>query len=280
MCGPAPRPPRASVARPKPFSCRRGQPLLGHRSETASPSPGAVPAPPGAPKPQPRLLAPPLSPGQGRGGAPGSIPRGCRAAVRGAGLVPRAAEPGCPPRSWEPGCPPRGVAAAVGAGGGSRPLAASASVPVSSVSVAVAAAGCVAARAPAAHHVLGVLHCVCGGGRAGRVSDQCHDFLLGLEQYQSAAEGSRLLLVSDRLGTIHADADTHTRSPHPGSRVAAPRRGGKMSSGDVVCTGWLIKSPPEKKLKRYVSAEALLIWGGGGFSLKGSRHVVGVSLFL
>lgn len=33
-----------------------------------------------------------------------------------------------------------------------------------------------------------------------------------------------------------------------------------MSSGDVVCTGWLIKSPPEKKLKRYVSAEALLIF--------------------
>jgi len=33
-----------------------------------------------------------------------------------------------------------------------------------------------------------------------------------------------------------------------------------MSSGDVVCTGWLIKSPPEKKLKRYVSAEALLIY--------------------
>ncbi|CAH2315414.1 GRB2-associated-binding 3 isoform X1 [Pelobates cultripes] len=25
-----------------------------------------------------------------------------------------------------------------------------------------------------------------------------------------------------------------------------------MSAGDVVCTGWLIKSPPEKKLKRYV----------------------------
>uniref|UniRef100_A0A3B1J0F0 Si:ch73-92i20.1 n=1 Tax=Astyanax mexicanus TaxID=7994 RepID=A0A3B1J0F0_ASTMX len=24
-----------------------------------------------------------------------------------------------------------------------------------------------------------------------------------------------------------------------------------MSSGDVVCTGWLVKSPPEKKLKRY-----------------------------
>lgn len=27
----------------------------------------------------------------------------------------------------------------------------------------------------------------------------------------------------------------------------------KMSAGDVVCTGWLIKSPPEKKLKRFVS---------------------------
>lgn len=25
-----------------------------------------------------------------------------------------------------------------------------------------------------------------------------------------------------------------------------------MSAGDVVCTGWLIKSPPEKKLKRYI----------------------------
>lgn len=26
-----------------------------------------------------------------------------------------------------------------------------------------------------------------------------------------------------------------------------------MSAGDVVCKGWLIKSPPEKKLKRFVS---------------------------
>ncbi|MEQ2190592.1 GRB2-associated-binding protein 3 [Xenoophorus captivus] len=24
-----------------------------------------------------------------------------------------------------------------------------------------------------------------------------------------------------------------------------------MSAGDIVCTGWLIKSPPEKKLKRF-----------------------------
>lgn len=27
----------------------------------------------------------------------------------------------------------------------------------------------------------------------------------------------------------------------------------KMSGGDVVCSGWLRKSPPEKKLRRYVS---------------------------
>lgn len=27
-----------------------------------------------------------------------------------------------------------------------------------------------------------------------------------------------------------------------------------MSGGDVVCSGWLKKSPPEKKLRRYVSA--------------------------
>lgn len=26
-----------------------------------------------------------------------------------------------------------------------------------------------------------------------------------------------------------------------------------MSGGEVVCSGWLRKSPPEKKLKRYVS---------------------------
>lgn len=35
-----------------------------------------------------------------------------------------------------------------------------------------------------------VLHCAGGGGRAGRVGDQCHDFFRGLEPPQSAAEGS------------------------------------------------------------------------------------------
>lgn len=29
-----------------------------------------------------------------------------------------------------------------------------------------------------------------------------------------------------------------------------------MSSGDTVCTGWLVKSPPERKLQRYVSRGA------------------------
>lgn len=39
-------------------------------------------------------------------------------------------------------------------------------------------------------------------------------------------------------------------------RIASARRSvDKMSAEDVVFTGWLIKSPPEKKLKRYVSTE-------------------------
>ena len=31
------------------------------------------------------------------------------------------------------------------------------------------------------------------------------------------------------------------------------RKARTMSGGEVVCSGWLRKSPPEKKLKRYVS---------------------------
>lgn len=90
------------------------------------------------------------------------------------------------------------------------------------------------------HHVLGVLHCVRGGGRrAGRVSDQCHDFLPGPERCGSGAGGSSPI------------AGERGAAAHPRTRA---RSGGKMSSGDVVCTGWLIKSPPERKLKRYVSA--------------------------
>ena len=32
-----------------------------------------------------------------------------------------------------------------------------------------------------------------------------------------------------------------------------------MSGGDVVCSGWLRKSPPEKKLRRYVSAVVFIL---------------------
>lgn len=37
------------------------------------------------------------------------------------------------------------------------------------------------------------------------------------------------------------------------------KKGADMSGGDVVCSGWLRKSPPEKKLRRYVSALYILI---------------------
>lgn len=37
------------------------------------------------------------------------------------------------------------------------------------------------------------------------------------------------------------------------SREKEQKDGWKMSGGDVVCSGWLRKSPPEKKLRRYVS---------------------------
>lgn len=36
------------------------------------------------------------------------------------------------------------------------------------------------------------------------------------------------------------------------------KKGADMSGGDVVCSGWLRKSPPEKKLRRYVSAPYVL----------------------
>ena len=43
--------------------------------------------------------------------------------------------------------------------------------------------------------------------------------------------------------------------PPPPPRVQGEiPRSAAMSGGDVVCSGWLRKSPPEKKLRRYVSA--------------------------
>lgn len=41
-------------------------------------------------------------------------------------------------------------------------------------------------------------------------------------------------------------------------RERASEEGADMSGGDVVCSGWLRKSPPEKKLRRYVSALYIL----------------------
>lgn len=37
---------------------------------------------------------------------------------------------------------------------------------------------------------------------------------------------------------------------------AAAAAAATMSAGDAVCTGWLVKSPPERKLQRYVSRGA------------------------
>lgn len=123
-------------------------------------------------------------PGQSPSPAPGANPaepalhRGCGSPAEGCSPL-RLPFPGPPhPRGAGRGRAPPSPAACCGAGRGSRRWRWVSQPP----------AGW--RRAPAAHHVLGVLHCVCGGGRAGRVSDQCHDFLLGLEQYQSAAEGS------------------------------------------------------------------------------------------
>uniref|UniRef100_A0A8C6XZ27 GRB2 associated binding protein 3 n=1 Tax=Naja naja TaxID=35670 RepID=A0A8C6XZ27_NAJNA len=48
-----------------------------------------------------------------------------------------------------------------------------------------------------------------------------------------------------------------------------------MSAGHVVCTGWLIKSPPEKKLKRYVSR-----MGGGDIPSHLSLHPASGALAL
>lgn len=39
----------------------------------------------------------------------------------------------------------------------------------------------------------------------------------------------------------------------PAAARAGAREARTMSGGEVVCSGWLRKSPPEKKLKRYVS---------------------------
>lgn len=56
-----------------------------------------------------------------------------------------------------------------------------------------------------------------------------------------------------RLRTAPLTQQPAPLSARPGGGLPAA---GTMSGGggDVVCTGWLRKSPPEKKLRRYVSA--------------------------
>lgn len=69
--------------------------------------------------------------------------------------------------------------------------------------------------------------------------------------------------VAGRPGPSPPPRAAHRRPADPAARARAlvrrPRgrlqAAGSMSGGgDVVCTGWLRKSPPEKKLRRYVSA--------------------------
>jgi len=52
--------------------------------------------------------------------------------------------------------------------------------------------------------------------------------------------GFSLLSSQSAISNGHTHTRTHTDAA-------------AMSADDVVCTGWLIKSPPEKKLKRFVS---------------------------
>lgn len=55
-------------------------------------------------------------------------------------------------------------------------------------------------------------------------------------------------------------------TPPTSSAAGAGRARGKagtMSTGDTVCTGWLVKSPPERKLQRYVSRGSRSAPSGG-----------------
>lgn len=53
--------------------------------------------------------------------------------------------------------------------------------------------------------------------------------------------------------SVSQQQQQHSRAAAAAAAVRTTRSAVKMSAGDVVCTGWLIKSPPEKKLKRFVS---------------------------
>lgn len=61
------------------------------------------------------------------------------------------------------------------------------------------------------------------------------------------------MLCSSLSVTAAAVAATAATAAAAAAAVKTAHSAVKMSAGDVVCTGWLIKSPPEKKLKRFVS---------------------------
>lgn len=78
-------------------------------------------------------------------------------------------------------------------------------------------------------------------------------------------ESNRLGFVSTFFSTPgtrrHSQKQTKpNRNLRSNSGGKSPKKkGADMSGGDVVCSGWLRKSPPEKKLRRYVSALYILI---------------------
>ena len=72
-------------------------------------------------------------------------------------------------------------------------------------------------------------------------------FWSGYAEYQNTGYASQ-------CSQFHSSSSSSSSSNSSSSREERTTRSAvKMSAGDVVCTGWLIKSPPEKKLKRFVS---------------------------
>lgn len=61
-----------------------------------------------------------------------------------------------------------------------------------------------------------------------------------------------------QVTTRHSQKQTKPTNSSLRSNSRESEKGADMSGGDVVCSGWLRKSPPEKKLRRYVSALYIL----------------------
>lgn len=88
-----------------------------------------------------------------------------------------------------------------------------------------------------------------------------------------AGGGGRGAALGGRRWTRPAASPADFLPPRAAGR-AAGGSGGTMSAGDAVCTGWLVKSPPERKLQRYVSAQGL---GLGTRAHVGCRSCQGAS---